>query len=109
MRADVLLDGQRGVTGDLFHVVSGAVVAILAMQTHHGRDVLLNEVGLPRVPQVLAQPVIVGNVFRADRPSQHARVLLGQTLDAKGDNVVTVCGARVSGQADSIKVSPGGC
>jgi len=33
----------------------------------------------------------------------------GIVKDAKGDNVVTVCGARVSGQADSIKVSPGGC
>src|SRR6478672_5875145 len=83
VRADVLLDGLRGLTGELFHVVSGAVVAILAMQTDHGREMLLNEVGLPRVPQVLAQPVVVGNVFRADRPSQRARVLLGQTLDVK--------------------------
>ena len=45
VRGDVLLDGLRGLTGDLFDVMSGAVVAILAMQTHHGRDVLLNEVG----------------------------------------------------------------
>jgi len=45
---------------------------------------------------------------------QHNNVLAvagetGIVKDAKGDNVVTVCGARVSGQADSIKVSPGGC
>ena len=82
-RGDVLLDGLRGLTGDLFDVMSGAVVAVLPMQTHHCREMLLNEVGLTRVPQVLAQPVIVGNVFRADRPSQRARVLLGQTLDVK--------------------------
>ena len=48
MRGDVLLDGLRGLTGDLFDVMSGAVVAVLAMQTHHGREMLLNEVGLPR-------------------------------------------------------------
>jgi hypothetical protein len=54
VRADVLLDGLRGLTGDLFDVMSGAVVAVLAMQTYHGGEVLLNEVGLPRVPQVLA-------------------------------------------------------
>src|SRR5882757_2594890 len=83
VRGDILLDGLRGLTGDLFHVMSGAVVAILSMQTRHGREMLLNEVGLPRVPQVLALPVIVGNVFRADRPPQSARVLLGQTLNVK--------------------------
>ena len=60
VRRDVLLDGLRGVTDELFDVISGAVVAILAMQTHHGREVLLNEVGLPRGPQVLAHPLIVG-------------------------------------------------
>jgi hypothetical protein len=62
-----------------------AVDQTLAMSAQMARVLghLLNEVGLPRVPQVLAQPVIVGNVFRADRPSQRARVLLGQTLDVK--------------------------
>src|SRR5215208_5066799 len=77
VRGDVLLDGLWGLTGDLFDVMSGAVVAVLAMQTYHGQQMLLNEVGLPRVPQVLAQPVIVGKVFGADGPSQCARVLLG--------------------------------
>ena len=48
MRADVLLDGLRGLTGDLSHVITGAVVAILAMQTHHGREMLPNEVASPR-------------------------------------------------------------
>jgi hypothetical protein len=44
VRGDVLLDGLRGLTGDLFDVMGGAVVAVLAMQTHHGRQMLLNEV-----------------------------------------------------------------
>ena len=69
VRGDVLLDGLWGLTGDLFDIVSGAVVAVLAMQTHHGREMLLDEVGLPRIPQVPAHPVIIGNVFCADPPS----------------------------------------
>ena len=43
----MLLDVLRGLTGDLFHVMSAAVVAILAMQTHRGREVLMNEVDCP--------------------------------------------------------------
>ena len=67
-------------TDELFDVISGAVVAILAMQTHHGREVLLNEVGLPEVRKYWRTHSSSANVFRADRPSQRTRVLLGQTL-----------------------------
>ena len=42
VRGDVLLDGPRGLTGDLFNVMSAAVVAVLAMQPHDGREMLLN-------------------------------------------------------------------
>ena len=45
VRGDVLFDGLRGLTGNLFDVVGGAVVAVLAVQTHHRGDVLLNKVG----------------------------------------------------------------
>src|SRR5271157_5201689 len=83
VRGDVLLDGLSGLTGDLFDVMGLAVVAVLAMQTRHSRDVLLIEVGQARGPQVLAHPVVVGDVFRGDRPSQRARVLLGQIFDVE--------------------------
>ena len=46
-----------GLAGDLFVVMSREVVVVLAMQTHHGREMLMSEGGLPRLPQVPAQPV----------------------------------------------------
>ena len=64
MRGDVLLDGLRGLIGDLFYIMGGAVVPVLAMQTRHGCEMLLNQVRQARVPQVLVHPVVIGDVFR---------------------------------------------
>ena len=54
VRGDVLLDGLRGLTGDLFDVMGAAVVPVLVMQTHNRRDLLLNQLGQARRSQVLA-------------------------------------------------------
>lgn len=64
----VLFHRLRGLTGDQFDVMSGAVVAVLAMPTRHDCEVLLNKFGQARGPQVFAHPVVVGDVFRAVPP-----------------------------------------
>ncbi len=57
--------------------------------------------------------VVGGGEARVNGQHDNVVVVAGvkTTVDKKSQNdtVATVCGARVSGQADHVKVSPGGC
>ncbi len=59
-----------------------AVVAVVAMQSGHGGDVLLGV----RVESCLGEMLklfVVGQPNRADRPVKGFRVLLGQPIDVQ--------------------------
>src|ERR1700722_5280900 len=78
--SDVLLHRLSGLTGEGLDVVGGPVVAVLAMEPRHRRDVLLDVIRQPGGPQVLPSPLVVWRVLRRHRPSQRARVMLGKAV-----------------------------
>ena len=82
MATDVLRHGLRGTTENALDVVGGAVVAVLAMQTRHGRDVLRHMPRKPEAEQIGLQ--IVGRqVLPGDRPTQRLGVLPCQACDVE--------------------------
>src|SRR6202011_2938279 len=78
VRGDVLLHRLSRFAGEGLDVVGGPVVAVLAMQPRHRRDVLLDVIRQPGGPQVSPSPLVVWCVLGGHRPSQRARVMLGK-------------------------------
>src|SRR6476646_10029667 len=83
MLGHVLRDGSGGPAEDAFDIVGGAVVAVLAMQPRHGRDVVLNVSGQSGGVEQSAL-VVGGEVLRSYRATECDPVLLGQTVDVEG-------------------------
>lgn len=79
--ADIIGDGLSGMSGEVFHGVGVAVVAVLTVQPGHGGDVLCDVWVYPGCLEP-AQPALVGYVDAGDGSIQCVGVLGGELVEA---------------------------
>src|ERR1700712_309592 len=82
MPRHVLRDRLSRVPDDALDVVGGAVVAVLAVQPRHGRDVLRHMLGKPEADQIGLQ-VVGRQILAGDRPAECRTVLPGEACDVE--------------------------